>query len=119
MIFAGSSQYLGAPELAAIAALRIGAGLVTTALPEGLVPIIAAKTTETTFLPLPETSLGEFSSSAVERLRLGLVDYDALLLGCGIGLSSSAKRLIERLLLLDELEIPIAVSYTHLRAHET
>jgi len=109
MIFAGSSQYLGAPELAAIAALRIGAGLVTIALPEGLVPIIAAKTTETTFLPLPETSLGEFSSSAVERVRLGLVDYDALLLGCGIGLSSSAKRLIERLLLLDELEIPIVV----------
>ena len=68
MIVAGSRHFLGAAYLAAVAAGRVGAGLVTIAIPESLVSSIAPRAVEPTFLPLPESSTGIVSSDAASAI---------------------------------------------------
>ena len=62
MIVAGSRSFLGAAYLAAASAARVGAGLVTIAIPASLVSSVAPSAIEPTFLPLPESSEGVVSS---------------------------------------------------------
>lgn len=99
MLACGSLQFTGAPVMAARAAGRVGAGLVTLALPEALRPLIAAKIDEATFLPLPDR-LGDWRPRAANELLAALWDseYDALLVGCGLGQSEGARDFILRLL---------------------
>lgn len=99
MLACGSVQFTGAPALAARAAGRVGAGLVTLALPEALQPVIAAKIDEATFLPLPDR-LGDWRPRAATELLAALWDggYDALLVGCGLGQSDGARDFLLRLL---------------------
>ncbi len=95
----GSTQFTGAPVLAAHAAGRVGAGLVTLALPETWQPVIAAKIDEATFLPLPDR-LGDWRPRAANELLATIWDgaYDALLVGCGLGQSQGARDFLGRLL---------------------
>jgi NAD(P)H-hydrate epimerase len=85
MVVAGSINYIGAAYLACSGALRAGTGLVTLAAGSSLHPIMAAKLTEVTHLPLPESEPGVIGPAAAEVLNRALPDYEALLLGCGLG----------------------------------
>jgi NAD(P)H-hydrate epimerase len=99
MVVAGSTNYVGAAYLAATAATRVGAGLVTIALPESLQAAVAAKATEPTYLPLPESSPGQLDPRGSEALITESLDrYGALLVGCGLGQAPATKELVERLL---------------------
>ncbi|MFQ5613527.1 MAG: NAD(P)H-hydrate dehydratase [Anaerolineae bacterium] len=84
LIAAGSANYTGAAYLAAAAATRVGAGLVTLALPEPLHPIVAARLAEATYLLLPH-DMGVIAPDAVGLLREKAGNYTALLLGPGLG----------------------------------
>jgi NAD(P)H-hydrate epimerase len=99
MLACGSVQFTGAPVLAARAAGRVGAGLVTLALPETLHPVIATKMDEATYLPLPDR-LGDWRPRAAHELLAALWDtaYDVLLVGCGLGQSDGARDFLLRLL---------------------
>ena len=99
MIVAGSRNFLGAARLAAMAALRVGAGLATIAVPESLIPSIAPTAIEPTFLPLPESRRGVVSPDAAELIRQSLDGYGSLLIGCGLGQAADTRRMVERLLL--------------------
>ncbi len=99
MIVAGSRDFLGAAYLAANAAGRVGCGLATIAIPESLVPSVAAKAIEPTFLPLPESSPGVVSGQAARLILDSLGPYSALLVGCGLGQAEETRRMVERLLL--------------------
>lgn len=59
----------GAVVLAAQAAVRSGAGLVTAGVPAGLNPVMEAKLTEAMSVPLPETGEGTLSLSALEPIK--------------------------------------------------
>ncbi|MEO8284853.1 MAG: NAD(P)H-hydrate dehydratase [Chloroflexota bacterium] len=83
-VVAGSINYVGAAALATQGAMRVGTGLVTLACPGDLLLMLAAKLTECTFLPLP-SDLGAIGSHASEKLRTEMGDYQALLVGCGLG----------------------------------
>ena len=98
LLVAGSRNYVGAPYLAAAGALRVGAGLVTLAVPESIQPSVAARTAEPTYVPLPESSPGVLSPQAVERIIESLPNYDALLVGCGMGQAVSTIEMLEKLL---------------------
>lgn len=98
LVVAGSLNYIGAAYLAATSATRAGAGLVTVAVPESLVPAVAAKSTEPTYLPLPESSAGLTSPEAAAVILASLPRYDTLLVGCGIGQAQGTRDLVERLL---------------------
>ncbi|TAK35583.1 MAG: NAD(P)H-hydrate dehydratase [Chloroflexota bacterium] len=98
IVVAGSASYVGAAALAAAAATRVGAGLVTVAAPSSIYPILAAKLTETTFLPLAEGDPGSIGLEAAEQLREALPRYDTLLLGCGLGRAPGTAAFVRRLL---------------------
>lgn len=99
MVVAGSRNYLGAAYLAATSATRVGAGLVTVAIPESLRAVVAAKAIEPTFLPLPESAPGIVSPDAADLVFDSLPAYNSLLVGCGMGQEENTKTFIERLLL--------------------
>ncbi len=99
IVVAGSNNYIGAAYLACSSAMRVGTGLVTLATPARIQPILAAKLTEATYLPLPESHPGIISPGAAKLIRQNLNGYNALLLGCGLGQSQPVIKFIEDLLL--------------------
>jgi len=90
LIVAGSANYVGAPCLAAEAAYRIGAGLVTLAVPERIYPLVATKLDEPTFLVLPD-DMGVLVPTALRVLAERIDDYDVLLVGPGLGTETTTK----------------------------
>lgn len=80
----GSLNYTGAAALAAEAAYRAGAGLVTVAAPQIIMPVLAAQVPEATWLLLPH-DLGAIAEGAAPLVRETVDGYSALLLGPGWG----------------------------------
>ncbi|GAG24063.1 unnamed protein product, partial [marine sediment metagenome] len=106
---AGSINYIGAAYLACSGAMRVGAGLVTLATANSLQPILASKLTEVTYLPLPESYPGIISSEAAKLIHQQLSQYNVLLLGCGLGQSQSAIKLIKSILFSGKVALPVLV----------
>ena len=102
MVVGGSDKYIGAIALAAEAAYRAGAGLVTIATMKRLVDIVASSLREPTFVPLAEDggSIAAFCSDVVKDASIG---YDALLIGCGLGMRPAARSFATDLLASDGL----------------
>jgi hydroxyethylthiazole kinase-like uncharacterized protein yjeF len=98
LIVGGSPGLTGALALAARAALHSGAGLVRIGLPRSLNAILEEKVTEAMTIPLPEGEDGQLLASAAERILSGFGDWDALVLGPGLGRFPEAERLVMRLL---------------------
>ncbi len=98
LVVAGSINYIGAAYLACSGAMRVGAGLVTLATATSLQPILAAKLTETTYLPLPESQPGIISPQAAELIAPQFSTYDVVLLGCGLGQNQPTAQFITSLL---------------------
>ena len=98
LVVAGSERYGGAAYLASMGAARSGAGLVTLAASESLLRVVAPKLIEVTTLPLPAED-GALSSDAPEVLLAEARDYQALLVGCGLGRSRDASRLVQQTLM--------------------
>ena len=99
LVIGGSTNYPGAPCLAAGAALRSGPGLVTLATPNQIYPVVASRLTEAIHLPLPDNGLGCLHPQALPTLRQALPNYSSLAIGCGMGRSEPAKKFLEQLLL--------------------
>ncbi|MEX2247597.1 MAG: NAD(P)H-hydrate dehydratase [Dehalococcoidia bacterium] len=83
LVVAGSSSYVGAPRLAAEAAYRVGAGLVTVACAAQVQPSIAPALPEATYLPY-ESESGALTPAAGREIIEALDSYDVLLIGPGL-----------------------------------
>lgn len=97
LIVGGSPGLGGAPAMAGWAALRIGAGLVTVALPTSLNPALEAKLTEVMTLPCPETASGGLALAAEGTILQRALRADVLALGPGLGRDPESLRLVRHL----------------------
>ena len=89
----GSLGFTGAAALAAMAAMRTGAGLVFLGVPEAIYAIEAVKLNEPIVFPLPDVN-GMLSSNACPAIEKRLVDMDAVLIGPGLGQSSGTEEAV-------------------------
>jgi NAD(P)H-hydrate epimerase len=96
LVVAGSLNYIGAAGLAAQAAYRSGAGLVTVGAPQPVVAVLAAQLLEPTWLLLPH-DMGVLSEGAAEVIQEEVGNYQALLLGPGWGREETTKSLLTTL----------------------
>lgn len=83
LVIAGSFGKTGAAHLAALGALRSGAGLVTIATPRSCVPVLASMAAEYMTEPLDETASGTIDFSALDRVLE--LKTDVIALGPGLG----------------------------------
>jgi hydroxyethylthiazole kinase-like uncharacterized protein yjeF len=88
LITAGSVGKSGAAVLASWSALRVGAGLVTVATPEPVLPIVAAHTAEIMTEPLPATDTGTISLRSFEYERFEKLLKGKRVSAIGPGLST-------------------------------
>lgn len=97
LLLCGSRGYTGAASLAAMGALRSGAGLVYLAVPESIYEIEAVKLTEPVIHPLPDEN-GRYSAQAVSNVLSMLEGKDAVLVGPGIGQSEGTEAIVRTVL---------------------
>lgn len=90
LLLCGSRGYTGAAALAAMGALRSGAGLVYMGVPNGIYDIEAVKLTEPVIIPIEDDN-GQFSVNAAEQILSLLRGKDAVLIGPGIGQSNGSE----------------------------
>jgi NAD(P)H-hydrate epimerase len=88
LIVAGSVAKSGAAVLASWSALRTGAGLVTVATPEPVLPIVAAHTPEIMTEPLVATEAGSVSLRSLEYGKFDAILKGKRSLGMGPGLTT-------------------------------
>jgi ADP-dependent NAD(P)H-hydrate dehydratase / NAD(P)H-hydrate epimerase len=97
LIIAGSTNYTGAPGMAAEGAYRAGTGLVTVGAPGPVISTLAARMAEPTWLLLPH-DMGVISENAVPLVLEHIEDYQALLLGPGWGQEDTTGDFLKKLL---------------------
>jgi ADP-dependent NAD(P)H-hydrate dehydratase / NAD(P)H-hydrate epimerase len=107
LVVAGGVGKTGAAVLAGTAALRTGAGLVTVATPEPVLPIVAAGRPELMTEPLPVDEDGGLAAAAIERVLALAEGKDAVALGPGLGRAESTRRFVEEI--VKQCECPLVV----------
>ncbi|HEV2176687.1 MAG TPA: NAD(P)H-hydrate dehydratase [Terriglobia bacterium] len=116
LILAGSVGKTGAAALAAKAASRAGAGLVTVATPKSALATVAALGMEFMTEPLPETDSGTVSLRALENGRLDdlLAGKTVLAVGPGLGASAETAELVRAV--ANRYELPLVLDADGLNA---
>ena len=97
LLLCGSRGYTGAAYLAAMGALRSGAGLVFLGVPESIYTIEAVKLNESVVFPLPDEN-GMLSVHGVSQILERLPRMDAVLIGPGLGHSSGTFEVVKAVL---------------------
>ena len=106
LLLCGSRGYTGAAALAAMGALRSGAGLVFLGVPENIYAIEAVKLTEAIVFPLPDED-GKLSVDAAPEILERLPKMDAVLIGPGLGQSEGTFEVVKAV--LEHFEGPVIV----------
>jgi len=97
LVVGGSRGMIGAPALAANAALRSGAGLVRVVTVRSIQLAVAQLAPCATTIPLAEDEQGLLGQGAVHEILNGLEDNDCLALGPGLGQSTELQGVVERI----------------------
>ena len=97
LLLCGSRGFTGAAYLAAMGALRSGAGLVYLGVPESIYAIEAVKLNEPVVFPLPDKE-GKLSAEAIPQILNRLPAMDAILIGCGLGISEGTLAVVKAVL---------------------
>jgi hydroxyethylthiazole kinase-like uncharacterized protein yjeF len=107
--FGAAGGKAGAPAMATMAAMRAGAGLVTAAVPEPALAVVAGFAPELMTWPLSATSAGQIAAKNLNRKQLAalLRGKTVLALGPGLGQGADAARFTTGL--LEATRIPAVV----------
>jgi len=114
LVIAGCLRMPGAAFLAGQGASRAGAGLVTIACAEPLLPVLGAKVTVQTLLPLIATTNGVIKKAAVREIVENLGRFDAVALGPGLSVEAEAADFVRNVLL--KIDKPLVLDADGLNA---
>lgn len=106
LLLCGSRGYTGSAYLAAMGALRSGAGLTFLGVPECIYEIEAVKLNEPVVFPLPDED-GKLSLFSVSEITKRLPQMDAVLIGCGLGQSAGTYAVVKSV--LENASCPVVV----------
>jgi NAD(P)H-hydrate epimerase len=102
--------------MSATAALRAGAGLVTAAVAESILPTVAAVTPELMTIPLLEGAHGEISSRNLEAARLDPVLEKKSVIAIGPGMGQEEEAVQFFFGLLERTKVPMVIDADALNA---
>jgi NAD(P)H-hydrate epimerase len=106
LLVAGSCGKSGAAALAANAALRAGAGLVTVGTPASQQTTLAVKLTEVMTVPLDEVA-GELADTAFPQIAMLWQDKKVLAIGPGLGRSIATVALVQKV--VKDCPLPLVI----------
>jgi len=98
LVVGGAAGFAGAPALAAMAALRSGAGLVSALVPRSIAGIVAGFAPEVMVHPGLETSSGSLSAEALAGRKHPLGDFTAIVAGPGLTRHPDSLAVVEYIL---------------------
>ena len=112
LLIGGSRGMAGSISLAATGALRVGAGLVTAAVPQCIEPVVAGKLWEAMTLPLDDADgvVAPDARAALDALRQRTCGA----VGCGLGAGKNVRSFMREL--LRETERPLVIDADGLNA---
>lgn len=99
LVVAGSINFIGAAYFCCMGAYRAGAGLVALATPTSLQGPLAARLTEATYVPLPQSATGVVAEDAFTVLKHEIMASNVMLMGPGLGKSKAAIEFMKSTLL--------------------
>jgi hydroxyethylthiazole kinase-like uncharacterized protein yjeF len=118
LIAAGSVGKSGAAVMAGWSALRAGAGLVTVAIPEPVLPIVASHTPELMTEPLRATAAGSIAASNLEHGYFEKLLKGKKVLAVGPGLSTHLETQEFVRTLVKQRSVPIVLDADGLNAFD-
>ena len=114
LVVGGSRDMPGAPALAAKAAMRVGAGLVTMVAPDSIRPLIFSYLPEAIFVGVVDVEEGFLGHIDLVRFMKDGRKYSAACYGCGVGRWSDERAVLE--LLLKNIGCPLVIDADGLNA---
>lgn len=113
-VIGGFPGMTGAPCLAGNAAVRMGAGLVTVAVPSSLRPVVEAKLMEVMSTGIPDGGRERFTRDMIPELLERVAKADVIVVGPGMGSYPEAKEFIADL--LPRIRVPFLLDADGLNA---
>ena len=116
LLVGGAAGKTGAPSMASLAALRTGAGLVTAAVPQEILPTVAAVAPELMLTPLATEGSGGLSldilqDDALQRLLKGI---SVVGIGPGLGQDGSTPEFVRSF--VEQVTLPMVIDADALNA---
>jgi hydroxyethylthiazole kinase-like uncharacterized protein yjeF len=107
LIVAGARGYSGASAMAAMSALKVGAGLVRLAAPKGIMDALESKLLEVVKIPLPQTDDETISPKAINTLLPFLEKSDVVVIGPGITTHPQTAKFLFKF--LPRIKVPLII----------
>jgi ADP-dependent NAD(P)H-hydrate dehydratase / NAD(P)H-hydrate epimerase len=112
-VIGGSSGLTGAPTMAAMAAMRSGAGYVTVGAPGHLESTFSVRLLEAMMVGLPSDE-GSLTPEAVEPALKAIKRADAVVLGPGLGRTAGAQAFAREM--FERIDVPLVIDADGLNA---
>ncbi|GED16331.1 NAD(P)H-hydrate dehydratase [Aneurinibacillus migulanus] len=106
LVLAGSKEMTGAPVLSASAGLRVGCGLLTLAVPEPALPIVASKINEPVFWEWPAEE-GYFARESYTLLKQRIASFDVVAIGPGLGTWEGGNNWLRKI--INMVDVPLVL----------